>query len=191
MVKDILSGLRTGAMIEVNYSMPYWLQVMEARALWMQELHKQTKPENDWFGQGTYHANDGAVLHEKFEYGRTFNFEPATSMATDYETQKHPVVSADMEFIDKSVIEEKPVTKIVNKDVLASQSSKVLVPNYEDDEDDWPDEEDSDLGSYKATFPTGNEEDISFSDLEDDANSTIPIKSKMLSKGSETSTSKT
>ncbi|KAF2309615.1 hypothetical protein GH714_004295 [Hevea brasiliensis] len=166
-------------------------QVMEARALWMQELHKQTKPENDWFGKGTCNANDNAVLHEEFECVRTFDFEPATNMATDYETQKHPVVSSDMQFIDKSVIEEKPETKIVNKDVLASQSSKVLLPNYEDDEDDWPDEEDSDLGSYKATFPAGNEEDISFSDLEDDATSTIPIKSKMLSKGSETSTSKT
>ncbi|EEF52253.1 conserved hypothetical protein [Ricinus communis] len=166
-------------------------QVMEARALWMKELHKQIKPENDWYGRSNTYENDTGnnLLHEDFGYARTYDFEPTTSRATDYETEKHPVVSTDMQFIDKSVIEEKPVIKLENKDLLVGRSSKVPVPNYEDDYDDWPDEEDSDLGSYKATIPSGNEEDFSFSDLEDDANSTIPMKSKILAKGTETSTS--
>ncbi|KAJ6722267.1 BSD DOMAIN-CONTAINING PROTEIN [Salix koriyanagi] len=132
-------------------------QVMEARATWIQELHKQTKPESGWFGSARVKDDDN-VLHEDFECARTFDFSQATITTTDYETVKHPI------------------------DVLLVGSSlKTVVPNYEEDEDDWLNEEDSDLGGYKTIIPVGNEEDFSFSDLEDDASNSIPINSKRVS----------
>lgn len=163
-------------------------QVMEARAMWMQELHKQTKPDPDWFGSARVKDGDNA-LHEDFEHARTFDFAQTTIMTTDYETVKHPIVSTEMHFVDKSAIEEKTVIKTEDKDVqLIGSSLRTVVPNYEEDEDDWLNEEDSDLGGYKTIIPVGNEEDISFSDLEDDASSSIPVKSKRVSEGTDTKT---
>ncbi|CAK7347399.1 unnamed protein product [Dovyalis caffra] len=165
-------------------------QVMEARSMWMQELHKQTKPESAWFGSTQVKDSDN-VLQEDFECARTFDFEQTTSTAADYETEKHPIMSTEMHFVDKSVIEEKMVIKTEDKDVqLVGTSLKIMVPNYDEDEDedDWLDEEDSDLGGYKTIIPVGNEEDISFSDLEDDASNSIPIKSKRVSEVTETKT---
>jgi len=166
----------------------HYLQVMEARAMWMQELHKQTKPDSDWFGSAR--VKDGNnVLHEDFECARTFDFAQTTITTTDYETVKHPIVSTGMHFVDKSAIEEKTVIKTEDKDVqLVGSSLRTVVPNYEEDEDDWLNEEDSDLGGYKTIIPVGNEEDISFSDLEDDASNSIPVKSKRVSEGTDTKT---
>jgi hypothetical protein len=100
------------------------------------------------------------------------------NLDTDFETEKHLVESNELQFIDKSVIEERPVIKTANKD------SKLVVQNYEDDEDDWP-EDDSELGRCSgAAIYVGNGEDISFSDLEDDEDCSVPIKSKIVvSKG--------
>ena len=119
---------------------------------------------------------------------RTYTSEPASSITTDYETEKHPVESTDMPFVDKSVIEEKPVSYTEDKDHLVSTSSKILIPTFEDDEIDWPEDDDSQFGGYSgAAICVENEEDISFSDLEDVDDSTTPTKSKIVSKGFETS----
>ncbi|KAJ7966501.1 BSD domain-containing family protein [Quillaja saponaria] len=170
-------------------------QVMAARALWMQELHKQTKPESDWFGSSTSYSKD-TVVHEDL-VSRSSNdayFEDVPHQIYAYEstlfpvmtvygTEKQPIESSDMHFIDKSVIEERPLVKTKDDDVLVGQSSKTVTQDYEDDEDDWLDE-DSELGGYGGTTITiGNEEDISFSDLEDDDYGKLPVKSNVVSKG--------
>jgi hypothetical protein len=160
----------------------YFLQVVAARAMWMQELQKKTKAETDWFARIQSYSKDSAnILEEDFDLTPrgTFSFEPSSSsVATDFETEKHLVESNELQFIDKSVIEERPVIKTEYKD------SKLVVENFEDDEDDWP-EEDSELGRYGgAALYVGNGEDISFSDLEDDEDCSVPIKSKtVVSKG--------
>lgn len=155
-------------------------QVMEARAMWMQELHKQRKPETDWFGRSTSYTNDHEnVLQEdlvptssyytpEIMSLRMYAAEPTIStMTTDCETEKHPIESTEVQFIDKAVIEEKQVVA-EDKNLSVSRSSKIQIPNYEDDCDDWPDE-DSDLGGQNETaICVENEDDISFSDLEDD-----------------------
>ncbi|XP_031281382.1 uncharacterized protein LOC116139890 [Pistacia vera] len=166
------------------------LQVVEARTMWMQELQKQTKPETDWFGRSTSYMKDSTnVLQEHLvptssNYApsdvlslRTYASELSTStMIKDYETEKHPIDSTEIHFVDKSVIAEKPVA--MDKNLTVGPSSKIQIPNYEDDEDDWP-EEDSDLGGYNDTaICVGNEDDISFSDLEDDG--CVPIKPKIV-----------
>ncbi|KAK9946368.1 hypothetical protein M0R45_011836 [Rubus argutus] len=105
--------------------------------------------------------------------------------STTYETEKHPVESNEMPFIDKSVIEEKPFIKTEDKNVTVGTSSEILVNSYEDadddDDDDWP-EEDIELDGCRGTaIALINEEDISFSDLEDD-DFQAPTKLKFISK---------
>ncbi|KAK6277631.1 hypothetical protein POUND7_017954 [Theobroma cacao] len=176
-------------------------QVVEARALWMKELQKQTKPETDWYGRSTSHLGDSSsIMHEDFIPSsssyfafetmspRTYASEPASSITTDYETEKHPVESTEMPFVDKSVIEENPVSNTEDKDCLVGPSSKIMVPNFEEDEIDWPEDDDSEFGGYSgAVICVENEEDFSFSDLEDVDDSSTPAKSKIVSKGFETS----
>ncbi|KAK8347565.1 hypothetical protein V6Z11_A06G027200 [Gossypium hirsutum] len=170
-------------------------QVMEARTLWMKELQKQTKRETDWYGRSPSHIggssstlqNDlipSSSCYFAFETTspRTYTSEPTSSITTDYE-EKHPLESTEMPVIDKSVIEEHPVSSTEDK-----ASSKITIPTFEDDDIDWPEDDDSEYGGYGgATICVENEEDISFSDLEDVDYSITPTKSKMVSKGFETS----
>ncbi|KAG4193942.1 hypothetical protein ERO13_A06G024800v2 [Gossypium hirsutum] len=169
--------------------------VMEARTLWMKELQKQTKRETDWYGRSPSHIggssstlqNDlipSSSCYFAFETTspRTYTSEPTSSITTDYE-EKHPLESTEMPVIDKSVIEEHPVSSTEDK-----ASSKITIPTFEDDDIDWPEDDDSEYGGYGgATICVENEEDISFSDLEDVDYSITPTKSKMVSKGFETS----
>lgn len=171
---------------------------MEARALWMQELQKQTKQETDWPERNLSYLKDSKdVLEESIvasasnyappEYlsPRIYAFEPPSLRTIDYEMVKHPVESNEVQFIDKSVIEEKPVVKTEDKNLIVGPSSKTQIPSYEDDEYDWP-EDDSDFGCSRAPIFMGNEDDVSFSDLEDDDDKgTMSLKSKMVSKSSE------
>ncbi|KAK4274615.1 hypothetical protein QN277_017809 [Acacia crassicarpa] len=153
-------------------------QVLAARALWMEELQKQEKLESECFGRSTSYSRDTAP-HEDFSprsfddsyYGvmprGTYRFEE------DYESGKHMGESSEAHFIDKVVVEENSKTKTEDKDLSRVRSSKLVLEDYEDDEYEWP-EDDID----GITVPVVNEEDISFSDLEDDNFSLRPFKSK-------------
>ncbi|KAL6296109.1 hypothetical protein ACE6H2_004251 [Prunus campanulata] len=168
-------------------------QVMEARAKWMQELQCQTMSEYEGFGRNTSFLKDNSnIPNDDFvpvsscsvyyedKLLRTHPYE-STLSSTVHETEKHPVESDEMQFIDKSVIEENPIIKTEDKNLTVGPSSKMPDNIYEDDEDDWP-EEDSDLDGYSGTaLHVVNEEDISFSDLEDDDFLT-PTKLKIVSK---------
>lgn len=159
---------------------------MTARAMWMQELQKLTKPESEWHGRSTSNVRDiaqdedfpASISDYAMSHG-TYENEPTTWPAVvGYESEKHTTESSEVVFVDKSVIEE----KLVNTDdkvFTSDRSSRTAVPNYEDDEDEWL-EEDSELQG--TTIPMVNEEDISFSDLEDDDYGLKPIKSKIDSK---------
>ncbi|XP_068313774.1 uncharacterized protein [Pyrus communis] len=169
-------------------------QVMEARAKWMQELHCQTALEHDQFGRNTsFLKGSSNILDEdcapvsscsvyyEDKMLRTYPYE-STMSPTAYETEKHPVESDEVPFIEKSVIEEKPIIKSEDKNLTVGPSSKMLDTIYEDDDDDdWPGE-DSELDGYSGTATHAiNEEDISFSDLEDDG-FLAPTKLKAVSK---------
>ncbi|KAF5955490.1 hypothetical protein HYC85_008346 [Camellia sinensis] len=171
-------------------------QIVEARAMWMKELQKRTKAETDWFGRGTSYVRESAnTWQEPFDHvpsddapgnmsPRTLAFEPATaySVTTEFETVKHPVVSTDMQIVDKSVIEEEPVMKTKDKDFVAGPSFKVPVQNYDedDDDDDWLKDDSELIGCNGTAIFFGNNDDVSFSDLEDDDDCTMPIKSKIV-----------
>lgn len=149
----------------------------------MKELQKQTKPETDWYERSTSHLGNSysySNMHEDFIPSsssylafetmspRTYTSEPASSSTTDHEHEKHPVESNEMPFEDKSVIEEKPVSNTEDKHHLVGPSTKISIPTFEDDEIDWPEDDDSVFGDYSgAAICVENEDDISFSDLED------------------------
>ncbi|XP_038897732.1 uncharacterized protein LOC120085672 [Benincasa hispida] len=171
-------------------------QVVAARSMWMQELQKQTKPESYWCGRDTFELKDSSYVlqegsspmafhdtHSGSTLPWTFTSEPSiSSISSNYETEKYQTESSEMQFIDKSVIVEQPIIKNDDRNSIIGSSSKFLVQNYEDESDnDWL-EEDSDLGGCNGTIlPLENEEDISFSDLEDD-DMVLPAKFKIASK---------
>ncbi|KOM56663.1 hypothetical protein LR48_Vigan10g255500 [Vigna angularis] len=163
------------------------VKITAARALWMQELHKQTKPDFEIFGRSASYPKDNARYNEltpsllddaysddmpNQTYGyRTTSF----SARTDYETDKYMVETSGTHLTDKSVIEEKSIIKTDNKDPKCGRPSQIIIKDYDEDDDEWP-EEDSDLGEYGGTtLPIVNEEDISFSDLEDDDYGIKPV----------------
>ncbi|KAF8023080.1 hypothetical protein BT93_F0543 [Corymbia citriodora subsp. variegata] len=171
-------------------------QVMEARKMWMQELQKQTNTENDWYGRRIYHMKESSdMLQEDLLPGspsymhsagmayRTNDFEPSKSSISRFsDTEKCPSISSGTHVTSESAAEENaPQSK--NKDLLSGGSAKMPIQDFDDgDDDDWPEEEDSDLLGYNAGVITiGMEEDISFSDLEDDEDVCMPIKSKPVS----------
>lgn len=155
--------------------------------MWMQELHKQTKPDFEIFGRSASYPRDNArhneltpsLLDDAYSddmpnqtYGyRTTSF----SARSNYENEKHMVETSGTHFTDKSVIEENSIIKTDNKDSICGQPSQIIIKDYDEDDDEWP-EEDSDTGGYGGTtHPLVNEEDISFSDLEDDDYGIKPV----------------
>lgn len=172
------------------------MQLVEARAMWMQELQKRTKAESDWFGSSAFYSKESvdspheifsASSYEDAHYGnmsgRMVPFDSMACQATnDCEIEKHPLESNEIEFIDKSVIEEDPASKPVEKEIV-SPSIELQVQDYNkdyDDDDDWL-KEDPDLVECSGTTIFGNGEDVSFSDLEDDIDCTMPANYKIVS----------
>ncbi|PON65540.1 BSD domain containing protein [Parasponia andersonii] len=158
-------------------------QLMAARAKWMQELQNHTSSDSEWYGRSTSCLKESTDFLRE-DLGSVSSFDahcedtligtfPSQStsifVSTAFENDKDPVEGSELEFVDKSVIEEKPVVKTEDKSVTVGPSSNILVKYHEDDEDDdWP-EEDFEFNEYSGTsLPVGNEDDISFSDLEDD-----------------------
>ncbi|XP_077217456.1 uncharacterized protein LOC143851844 [Tasmannia lanceolata] len=145
-------------------------QIVEARAMLLQELQDRTKRDPERSGRSTSFTRDAPQEQLNTSYIssetapiRTFPFEPmsASVSTTDFETIKHPVVTTEMRFIDKSVVEEGPTNQTKNLPINVS-SEEVM----EDEGDDWLHEDHSEMTS--ASIPLGNEDDVSFSDLEDD-----------------------
>ncbi|CAN1185157.1 hypothetical protein LINPERHAP2_LOCUS37386 [Linum perenne] len=164
-------------------------QVMEARSMWMQELHRQTEPISDWFGRSSSYARQSSDVtaneafhtpraNEAFHTPRAFEVQ-TTSFESESETEKHLILSTELPFVDKSVIDEKPVVKNEHKVMLSGTSSKITIPSYEYEEEDvWPDAEGSEYGDCKSPIILGDEEDISFSDLEDECID-LPLKKQI------------
>lgn len=163
---------------------------MAARAMWMEELQKQVKLDSECYGRSTSYSRDTAQDEDfsprffdnaysgDMPYG-TYGFELTTlSAKADSETQEHTVESSETHVLDKSVIEESPRIKTEDKNLIG-RSSKFLLQDFEDDEDEWPEES---CAGTPVPMPLVNEDDISFSDLEDENYSVIPVKSNTESK---------
>lgn len=78
---------------------------------------------------------------------------------TDFEIEKHPIQVTEVAVVDKSVIKEQ-----LRED--GTKASNVMQETFDDDIDDWFEEE-AELAGHTAVL-IGDEEDVSFSDLEED-----------------------
>jgi hypothetical protein len=101
---------------------------------------------------------------------KTSDNEAAPSfVSVESETEKHPVESTQMQIIDKSVVEEGKVDQTKHQHSSSSSSSGILEEKFDDDGDDWLKDDSSEMiGASGASMPLGNDEDVSFSDLEED-----------------------
>ncbi|KAG6482605.1 uncharacterized protein LOC122015009 [Zingiber officinale] len=151
-------------------------QIVEARALLLQQLQlpaKTEKPEVDV----SYRKMDDSPLQSKeqiteqkdlYEISPSETKEVVTAVLTiDVMTEKLPVQTDEVEIIDKTVIEEEPPQQTPKGH---SDASQVSVEQFSEDEegDDWLIEETEETGASRSTnIPLVNDEDVSFSDLED------------------------
>ncbi|CAK7339733.1 unnamed protein product [Dovyalis caffra] len=114
-----------------------------------------------------------------------------SSVSVESETEKHPVDSTQVQIIDKSVVEEEKFNQTKHQYSSSSSSSRVLVlldEKFEDDGDDWLKDDSSEMiGASGAAMPLANDEDVSFSDLEED-DGDEPTSHKKVASGSDSST---
>ncbi|XP_059624027.1 uncharacterized protein LOC132267011 [Cornus florida] len=166
-------------------------QVMKARALLTEGLQNRRR--------GTSYSEDiSNSTHEDHPYvpsnaqSESVPLEASpialatSTVGADFETEKHPIPSTEIQIIDKSVVEEGPVNW-TNDESSHSRFSSVLEEKYEDDGDDWLKEESSEIVNGGTTIPIENDEDVSFSDLEDD-DEDVPTSYKKVTSGSDSST---
>ncbi|KZV29897.1 hypothetical protein F511_17321 [Dorcoceras hygrometricum] len=92
----------------------------------------------------------------------------SSNVLADSETAKHPIESNEIHIVDKSVKKETDTSQAAEQ-AIKSDFSNVLEEIDEDDADDWLKEESSEIvPASRVTIPIENEEDVSFSDLEED-----------------------
>lgn len=119
----------------------------------------------------------------------TSNSQSTTSViSTDPETEKHSVPSQDIQIVDKAVIQEEPrnKTKVEDQTMRSNITSNVA---EDKDEDDWLKEDSSEhIVSGTTTVPIDNDEDVSFSDLEEEDDADAQTNYKKTTSGSDSST---
>ncbi|GER30998.1 BSD domain-containing family protein [Striga asiatica] len=158
-------------------------QVLEARALLGHELKNKntTEPRNS-SGQKSPCPEESDVSHHEEslsmpspvipenEPNKTANLNISTSGATAApKIVKDPAEINETKTANNSVTQEKEASQVKEQYMKKSNSSSISVDEDEDDADDWLKEETLDAGSSTGkSIPIVNEDDVTFSDLEDD-----------------------
>uniref|UniRef100_J3L4F4 BSD domain-containing protein n=2 Tax=Oryza brachyantha TaxID=4533 RepID=J3L4F4_ORYBR len=146
-------------------------QILKAREQLLQSSPKQKRLGSEEPNGSSLNMNVPATEGDSNGMSEAPSFEePTPEPICVIEADKHPVLTTEVEIIDKPVIEEELVVKNEIKSI-PSDSEKTLHTTTEDDDkevEDWL--KDVDPVSSKAgnVNSAGQEEDISFSDLEDD-----------------------
>ncbi|KAK9097146.1 hypothetical protein Sjap_022643 [Stephania japonica] len=167
------------------------MQIVEARARLMQDIQKRPIPEPEWNKSSFQSREITTPLNEERIYSSPYCPAKTSTVLepfSDIETDKHPVICSETQFIDKTVVKEEAT---INKDSEGNSAYKQ--PDYDYDEygDEWLEDESTEVGGFSVTtIPIGNEEDVSFSDLEDDDDTDIHKSSKTVSQGPNSSTTK-
>ncbi|KAL5556763.1 hypothetical protein UlMin_038999 [Ulmus minor] len=178
-------------------------EIVEARAMLTQESQNQGKVKTEKSSEtGTFYPKEIAESpkeqHLSVPASARADLVPVENIKSeaappsevvDLETEKHPTQITEIEVMDKIVVAEGPV-KSKHQEPTAGSSSKVLDDKYEDDGDDWLKEEDNseNVGVSGTSIPIGNEDDVSFSDLEEDDDGDVPVTYKKTASGSDSST---
>ncbi|XP_057784416.1 uncharacterized protein LOC131001831 [Salvia miltiorrhiza] len=152
-------------------------QILEARALLAHELKKQntTNTEN-LSGKDSSEPEKSAVSHHEepllapspetgSEKASLLNM--GTSTAPDIKTVTSSVEKNQIQIVDKCVTEEKQGDQVKDQH-SGSSSLDVSRDKDDDDADDWLKEETETGDAVGKCIPIENEDDVSFSDLEDD-----------------------
>ncbi|XP_024028335.1 uncharacterized protein LOC21396193 isoform X2 [Morus notabilis] len=180
------------------------LQIVEARSMLTQDLQNRvkvkTEPESSGI-MGTVNPRGVADSPKQLlsvPPSAEADFVPIETVKTvsepsalvvDLETQKHPVQSTEIEIVDKAVVEEGIANPPKYQAPVSGSASKELDGKFEDDGDDWLKEDSSEmLGVSRTSIPIGDDEDVSFSDLEEDDEAEVPISHKKTTSGSDSST---
>ncbi|KDP32100.1 hypothetical protein JCGZ_12561 [Jatropha curcas] len=191
-------------------------QILEARTILSHQLQKHSKPSKPgWSEIGTSRSNEIADLPHEESLSvpspvpvsesvppKTSSIEVvsptvaaktsiketvSSSIVDELETEKHPVQSTEMQIIDKAVVEEEPFYH-AKAQHLSSSIPIVVDEKFEDDTDDWLREDSSEMvGTSATSVPIENDEDVSFSDLEED-DEDVPISYKKVTSSADAST---
>lgn len=182
------------------------MQIMEARALLTHAKKRpESNPQQDWSITATSYSKDVNELQDKECLSvpstsqadavpiETYPLESlAYPVAAVTEREKHPVLATEIQIVDKSVIEEGNGKQNIDQKVCSSSLSNAVEENDEDedDADDWLKEEGSEVAcSSGKTIPIDDDEDVSFSDLEEDEGD-APTTYKKVTCSSDSSTKK-
>ncbi|KAJ6847676.1 uncharacterized protein M6B38_276140 [Iris pallida] len=158
-------------------------QITEARAM-LQKLQNRNKAERETCrrSSGITTVSPGEEVKSpsyklpETSSSKACQFEEVSTPVIDLETEKHTLHITDVEIVDKSVINEGPAVQSGNK-----WKAPIEMYKDDDDEDDWLQDDDAsgDTGiSISTIVPLGNEEEVSFSDLEEDDDPRAPQISK-------------
>ncbi|URD85906.1 BSD domain containing protein [Musa troglodytarum] len=171
-------------------------QIVEARARLLQDMHNRTKLKSKGLRIEVSHSKDDVttIPIEENVMGPpdAVNVtspsatlpceEPASDSMKDIETEKHPVQTTEVKVVDKAVTEEEPASKNIS-----SLTSKDATPMKYEDSDEWLEDDSGETSSARGVaIPLGQEEDVSFSDLEDvdddqgptQSSKTVPVDSQ-------------
>ncbi|GAU18449.1 hypothetical protein TSUD_231860 [Trifolium subterraneum] len=172
-------------------------QIMEARAMLTQALDRRSKekkvPELSSISSKEEEQEQHLFVPSNAELEsvplQTAPVEEAPPMVvSNVKMEEHPVKSDVTQPIDKSVVKEVPINPSAEQSASDSTNRFSYEETYEDDADDWLKEEDSSemVGPSGTTVHTGDDEDVSFSDLEED-DGDVHVSNKKTS-GSDSST---
>ncbi|KAL4582109.1 hypothetical protein LXL04_006649 [Taraxacum kok-saghyz] len=129
-------------------------EIVKARASLTREMKDRSKLQTNE-EEEEVPGNSFPYSEQKSENVSVPDPEPEPESAP-LETEKHPIPTEEVQVIDKSVIQEEPRTE---------PKPQNQVPVESNDEDDWLKEETSES---VIPIPIENDEDVSFSDLEDE-----------------------
>uniref|UniRef100_A0A452ZJB5 Uncharacterized protein n=1 Tax=Aegilops tauschii subsp. strangulata TaxID=200361 RepID=A0A452ZJB5_AEGTS len=163
---------------------PFPIQILEAREELLQSLQAKNKRGSETTGESSENANESSgpaeekviepsIIQDKevsISEVRSFE-EPTSDITPEIEAEKFPVSTTEVEIIDKSVIEEE-LLSVKDKIKAPLVESRLHTDTDEDEVDEWPEDDSAEepeavaAASNRASL--GREEDVSFSDLEDD-----------------------
>nr|CAB3478409.1 unnamed protein product [Digitaria exilis] len=148
--------------------------ILQAREELLQSSTKKNKVSSENMSAPSTQSEDSTLLSSSIQNESGMSKAPSVQELTsdpvpNVEAEKHPISTPEAEVIDKTVIQEELVVKTEVKS-LPTEKSKPY-PAEDDDEqevDDWLQDMDHVPGKAGNTASAVAEEDVSFSDLEDD-----------------------
>jgi len=156
-------------------------QILEAREELLQSSPRMKKLGSEDPGSSSENKDTSSTQAEdrelspsstqyKIEMSEATSFqEPTPDPLPGVEAIKHPIFTSEPEIVDKSVIEEELVVKNEMKNIPAEKPNLYTTEDDDDKEvEEWLEDMDHVSSKTGNITSAGNDEDVSFSDLEDD-----------------------